>query len=402
MNRAMQPQNHWRLMPSPKCVLSGAGRRSSRSPTSACCAFYGDEFSALAPRETSSTELSTMISSTFSPGYNNYVQSDSITKIDCNAKNGYYVGADIPKYITPIRSDEPSHGPLKKRRLRADTLEQARLESFPTTVTPVPRINAGNTIAINEHFSSITRAASFIECQKTPNNPPFGFMSADPYSMILQAPQLIPYPCATKKEVKKSDSRKETNTSGRSESFSSSTGGTLYLPIPRKKMPIRPTRLARPEDAENVIKLHQFVQSDLLRPTRLARPEDTDNVNKLHQFVRSDLLEIFEVQNGSGSIFEGRVGLRCTYCKHTPKDEQSTGAVFYPRNIHGLYRNVCTWQRVHFKNCKCMPEDVRQEYNMLKIHDKSRGKTSYWDLSARLLGLQDTEQNDGRVGVKFI
>lgn len=232
----------------------------------------------------------------------------SVTKIDCNA-NTRHAGDDIPNYITPIRSDEPSHGPLKKRRLRADTLEQARLESYPT-VTPVPRINSGNTIAINEHFSSITRAASFIECQ-TLNNSPFEFMSADPYSMILQAPQLIPYPCATK-EVKKSDSTKETNATRRGEPFSSSTGA-FSLPVPNIKMPIRPTRLARPEDA--------------------------DNVNKLHQFVRSDLLEIFEVQKGSGCIFEGRVGLRCTYCKHIPKDEQSTGAVFYPRNIRGLYRN---------------------------------------------------------------
>jgi hypothetical protein len=141
------------------------------------------------------------------------------------------------------------------------------------------------------------------------------------------------------------------------------------------------------------------------RPTRLALPTDAQNVNSLHAFVRSSLLEIFVIDAGSdrmsGCNFPGRVGLRCGHCKHLPKEEQDIGAVFYPKNLKGLYRNVCTWQRVHFKACACVTDEDEALYKKLKEGDKSRGRTKYWESSAVELGLVDVLGVHGRGGIMF-
>ena len=139
-------------------------------------------------------------------------------------------------------------------------------------------------------------------------------------------------------------------------------------------------------------------------PQTLALPSDKNNVNTLHAFVRSSLLELFVLKysnNMSGCHFPGRVGLRCVHCKHLPKEEQATGAVFYPKSLKSLYRNVCTWQRVHFKDCKCVPDKDKGLYKKFKEEDKTRGRTKYWETSAGILGLVNVVGVHGRGGIIF-
>ena len=109
----------------------------------------------------------------------------------------------------------------------------------------------------------------------------------------------------------------------------------------------------------------------------------------------------------------GRVGLRCLFCKPHEEDRKkhkkqscttttssssssvATKADFYPKSIQMLYREVCTWQRVHFQHCQHVPQECREKYRYLKESDKSRGKTKYWETSAREMGLVDVFGADG-------
>lgn len=157
-------------------------------------------------------------------------------------------------------------------------------------------------------------------------------------------------------------------------------------------------------------------------PDRLAIEEDIDEVNKLHQYVRSDLLEIFVVPqveeddsddesynpkqsyervtrgnsytgttttySGNSRHYPGRVGFRCVHCANVrPSTAQATKSSFYPLRVHNLYREVCAWQRIHFKNCPFVPKEVRGRYDWLKQSDTSRGKVRYWEISAGKIGL---------------
>ncbi|KAL3801024.1 hypothetical protein HJC23_002317 [Cyclotella cryptica] len=186
--------------------------------------------------------------------------------------------------------------------------------------------------------------------------------------------------------------------------------------------------------------------SNLRHPDRLATEDDAMEVNRLHQYVRSDLLEIFTVpqvddqgddesddddansaprtktesydrvtrnSHHRGSVsslaanatattirhYPGRVGLRCIHCANVrPSTHHATKSSFYPLRLHNIYREVCAWQRIHFKNCPYVPRGVRERYDWLKNIDTSRGKVRYWEVSARKIGLQNNpNREDGIV-----
>ena len=105
--------------------------------------------------------------------------------------------------------------------------------------------------------------------------------------------------------------------------------------------------------------------------------------------------------SNSTRLFPGRVGLRCSFCSNIHQGEQQTMAAFHPKRLRDLYRSVCTWQRVHFKECVHVPEGLREKYQFLKDSDKKRGKTAYWVESARHIGLMDVEGWHGKGGVSF-
>eukprot|EP00578_Thalassiosira_sp_NH16_P003990 CAMPEP_0181135168 /NCGR_PEP_ID=MMETSP1071-20121207/32478_1 /TAXON_ID=35127 /ORGANISM="Thalassiosira sp., Strain NH16" /LENGTH=450 /DNA_ID=CAMNT_0023221737 /DNA_START=190 /DNA_END=1542 /DNA_ORIENTATION=+ len=194
-------------------------------------------------------------------------------------------------------------------------------------------------------------------------------------------------------------------------------------------------------------------------PDRLATEDDSEEVNKLHQYVRRDLLEIFVVppaadatacvddsededeggrsgsrgkkrplggaanaanadnatrrtrrrsiapahapppssaQTQAQRHYPGRVGMRCVHCAHHAKKSTSKAA-FYPLRLKNIYREVCAWQRIHFKRCPHVPADVRERYDEYKRIDPSRGKVRYWETSARRIGLVNNPDRDDGV-----
>lgn len=207
------------------------------------------------------------------------------------------------------------------------------------------------------------------------------------------------------------------------------------------------------EEAEESTTSDNYVLSNsLLHPDRLAIDDDVDEVNKLHQYVRKELLEIFVVPqisdsdsedeeedddedyratrrtrkaNGPPSLpttrsaaarrgsfdsaaasmsssasstaaaststqrhYPGRVGFRCVHCADCRRKSASKAA-FFPLRLTNIYREVCAWQRIHFKTCPMVPESVREKYDHYKMIDTSRGKVRYWESSAKKIGLQN-------------
>ncbi len=190
------------------------------------------------------------------------------------------------------------------------------------------------------------------------------------------------------------------------------------------------------------------VLDSLVHPDRLAIDDDAEEVNKLHQYVRKELLEIFVVPQQAASsdcdddddddeeeeddeddgscvkdtlmsasnesittrnlvtrrrsiavsssppsttarrYYPGRVGLRCTHCAHVRRKSTSKAA-FYPLRLKNIYREVCAWQRIHFKKCTHVPDGVRELYDHYKKIDTSRGKVKYWESAARKIGLEN-------------
>jgi hypothetical protein len=194
---------------------------------------------------------------------------------------------------------------------------------------------------------------------------------------------------------------------------------------------------------------HVAALDSLVHPVRLATDDDADEVNMLHQYVRKELLEIFVVPQQSASsddvddmdededdvegegedgnctkdtptivsidsnstrhlatrhrsiavsslapftaaqrYYPGRVGLRCAHCANVRRKSTSKAA-FYPLRLRNIYREVCAWQRIHFKKCPHVPDAVRERYDYYKRIDTSRGKVKYWESSARKIGLEN-------------
>ena len=207
-----------------------------------------------------------------------------------------------------------------------------------------------------------------------------------------------------------------------------------------------PDRLAIDQDAEEVNKLHQYVRKELLEvfvvPRDSVSSSDTgddeyddddasedDKEDDEHKSYARDVKDIKRALNGMSRsanntittttsrntsttrhlvtrrrsitvstvpssttaaqrYYPGRVGLRCTHCAHVRRKSTSKAA-FYPLRIKNIYREVCAWQRIHFKNCKHVPHNVRQRYDHYKRIDPSRGKVKYWESSARKIGLEN-------------
>lgn len=134
-------------------------------------------------------------------------------------------------------------------------------------------------------------------------------------------------------------------------------------------------------------------------PRSLALPTDPENMNLLHQKIRSCYLELFAVTMNDinnpryakqGSLFLGRIGLRCKFCAQAETENLHSGSSFFPRNIKSLYRSVCAWQRLHFKGCSFIGIDNKAEYAELERMSRyERSCTKYWESSAAEIGLVD-------------
>ena len=72
-------------------------------------------------------------------------------------------------------------------------------------------------------------------------------------------------------------------------------------------------------------------------------------------------------------------------------------SIFYPKSLQDIYRSVCTWQRIHFKACKHVPQEHVERYDYLKEMDRTRGKKHHWVNSAYKLGLRNLDENRGGI-----
>ena len=138
------------------------------------------------------------------------------------------------------------------------------------------------------------------------------------------------------------------------------------------------------------------------RTVSLAMPDDSNELNSLHCFVRSDLLEVFSIDDDNhkrGTRSVPRVGFRCVHCGHLPRKEKegASMSIFYPKSLQDIYRSVCTWQRIHFKACKHVPQELVEQYDYFKDMDRTRGKKQHWVESARRLGLRNIDDNRGGI-----
>jgi len=156
-------------------------------------------------------------------------------------------------------------------------------------------------------------------------------------------------------------------------------------------------------------------QSVQRHPTRLSMPNDETELNSIHCFMRQELLELFFYKKGQTALIHNnskddcsntkndtstsrrndlivptfnaspltnddlwneslRVGFRCVHCAHLhqmPSDVSSQNInmrmnAFHPKSLAHIYRDICKWQRIHFKKCKHIPLSVKKSIIILK------------------------------------
>jgi hypothetical protein len=134
----------------------------------------------------------------------------------------------------------------------------------------------------------------------------------------------------------------------------------------------------------------------------LSTPEDGNSLSDRQCYVRSHFVEVFvaAVQDvgarhsrGAQKLNVGQVGLRCSYCVRLKPRDRAERAVCYPSSISRIYQTVADMQRFHFESCVAIPPRVLHTYKSLKT-TRPRGEgspQSYWDKSAREIGLVDSE-----------
>ena len=133
----------------------------------------------------------------------------------------------------------------------------------------------------------------------------------------------------------------------------------------------------------------------------LSTHDDGNSLSDRQCYVRSHFVEAFVAvasdvgarhSRGAQKLNVGQVGLRCAYCATLKPRDRAERAVCYPSSISRIYQTVADMQRFHFENCVAIPPRVLHAYKSLKT-TRPRGQgspQSYWDRSARDIGLVDT------------
>jgi hypothetical protein len=100
---------------------------------------------------------------------------------------------------------------------------------------------------------------------------------------------------------------------------------------------------------------------------------------------------------GRGPVSAGRVGIRCSFCKHASPSMKASQSMSFPSNLGGIYGAVVMLQCRHLTQCSMMPIDAKKRLHDLKYqrvvnngHNHPIGIQQYWIESARKLGLYDT------------
>lgn len=136
---------------------------------------------------------------------------------------------------------------------------------------------------------------------------------------------------------------------------------------------------------------------------KLASPHDGQSLSDRQCYVRSHFVELFVAKDsdvssrhsrGAQKLNLNQVGMRCAYCAKLKPRDRAERAVCYPSSISRIYQTVADMQRFHFESCTAIPPSVLRVYKSLKT-TRPRGMgspQSYWDKSAREMGLIDSEK----------
>jgi hypothetical protein len=187
---------------------------------------------------------------------------------------------------------------------------------------------------------------------------------------------------------------------------------------------------------------HQSSGGILQLPFAIADAHDERYLSPLQCYIRKTCLEYFAatVTNATNKgrqtmVSEGRVGVRCSFCKLTPRDQQAAQAseftrIFlcsisciscshfesflpcnlpsyapasFPNQIASIYSSVVMLQCRHFPYCREMPDSVREHLEALRragnVTPNPCGtkRRDFWSDSARSMGFIDTD-----AGVQFV
>jgi len=150
------------------------------------------------------------------------------------------------------------------------------------------------------------------------------------------------------------------------------------------------------EDAE-------FAQNEDRDTYLLSTPADGESLSDRQCYVRSHFVELFIATStdvsarhsrGAQKLHLNQIGLRCAYCVKLKPRDRAERAICYPSSISRIYQTVADMQRFHFESCVAIPPKVLHTYKSLKT-TRPRGvgsPQSYWDKSAREIGLVDTAE----------
>ncbi|KAL7478049.1 hypothetical protein ACHAW6_003833, partial [Cyclotella cf. meneghiniana] len=116
----------------------------------------------------------------------------------------------------------------------------------------------------------------------------------------------------------------------------------------------------------------------------LYDPADEGRISDIHTVFRRDIYEGYIVP--PGARYAGTVAFRCRFCKHFPSEARASQSWVFPRTIEQMYRAHIRFNREHFPNCKCIPDEIRAKVAKLK-KSSCRGSKNYWITSALKKGL---------------
>jgi hypothetical protein len=135
----------------------------------------------------------------------------------------------------------------------------------------------------------------------------------------------------------------------------------------------------------------------------LSMPSDDGSLSNYQCLLRQQIC-LFEAgtydinctaQGRNKPVQIGQVGIVCRHCVSFPPGLRSTGSVYFPTKLKGLYQSVQNMGKNHFLNsCRTIPETIRSELFKLKDAKPSMlgGGKQFWAYGARLLGVVEDEE----------
>ena len=171
--------------------------------------------------------------------------------------------------------------------------------------------------------------------------------------------------------------------------------------------------------------IHKMPQRAIDTPrVILASAMDQHYLTPIHCFVRKHV-EAFAADEQDLAapapgrkkpIVLGQVGLRCVHCARLPIKQRVKRAICFPPSVSGVYHAVSNMKFDHFKLCKGMPQEAREEFQQISSSPSSSSSSTggkrgsgdsksprvsnstaqYYHDSALRLGLCDTQE-----GIRF-